>query len=148
MKAEFKNYLELIGLTGVIINRVEEIYQFYENSLKILGEDILDIFVTDYVSKEGLREYENLWFFSKNYIMEAKLFLQQDDFDLAPIAKKIKYIQVKKNDYDFIKLNDKSRLYILYSTSTLSKGQFKASKENCRYLRDIYLKHILPNITI
>jgi hypothetical protein len=145
MKKEFVEYLELIGLTDVIIKRIEDIYRFYEESLKKLDDEILGIFVTDYMPKDGLRQYENIWFFSNKYFMEAKLFYQKDDFDIEPAEEKINYIQVEKNDYDFLKATDKSRLYIRYTSSTLSEGELKASKENCDCLKEIYFKYLLPN---
>lgn len=145
MKTEFYSYLESIGLTDVSVKRIQEICQFYENILHRLDDEIQDIFVTDFISKDETRQYENLWFFSKKYFMEAKLFLTQDDFDIAPSVK-IRYIDIKKQDYDFVKANEKSRLYIDYRFPYPSGGSFKASKNNCDYLKEIYLKHILPNL--
>jgi len=149
MKKEFGDYLESIGLTDVIIKRIEVVYQFYEKTLGKLDDEIQDIFVTDYISKDGMRQYENLWFFGKNYFMEAKLFLNQDDFDISPSAKKIDWIQVKKQDYDFVKANEKSRLYVnLLFLSKAGTASFKASEDNCDYLKEIYLKHMLSNLRL
>lgn len=143
---EFNDYLKSIGLKEVSIKRIEDIYQFYEEILKKLDDEVQDIFVTDYISKDETREYESLWFFSQNYCMEAKLFLSQDNFDIAP-GKKVAWIQVKKQDYDFVKANEKSRLFIKYLFNTAAGvASFKASKENCDYLKEIYLRRILPNL--
>jgi hypothetical protein len=146
MKKDFTDYLESIGITDPIIKRIEEICQFHERILtEGLKEEIVDIFVTDYILKDGTRQYENLWLFSKNYVMEAKLFIKQDDFDISPYVKLIDYLAIKKESYDFIKFNEKSKLYIEYVSKTNS-GEFKATKENCDYLRNIYLKYMLPNV--
>lgn len=149
MKEEFVVYLKAIGLTEVIINRIEEIYNFYETVLmKELREEILDIFVTDYISKDGSRQYDNLWFFSKNYIMEAKSFISLDDLDICPLAKEIKYLEIKSESYDFIKSNEKSRFYLMYGLETRLNGNLRAAKENCDYLKNIYIKYMLPNLAL
>lgn len=149
MKEEFVVYLRTVGLTDVIIDRIEVIYNFYQNIvMKELQEEILDIFVTDYIHKDASRQYENLWFFSKNYIMEAKSFIMQEDLDICPLAKEIKYLEIKKESYDFIKANEKSRFYLSYGLETRASGSLRASKENCDYLRDIYIKYMLPNLAL
>jgi hypothetical protein len=146
MKEYFTHYLESIGITDPIIKRIEEVYKFYERILTDeLKEEIIDIFVTDYVLKDGTRQYENLWFFSKNYVMEAKLFIQQDDFDICPYVKEIDYLVIKKESYDFINFNEKSKLYMEYVSKT-NNGELKATKENCDHLKNIYLKYMLPNV--
>jgi len=55
-------------------------------------------------------------------------------------------LDFKKQDYDFKKATEKSRFY---SNSTLDFDfgmEFKASKENCDYLKEIILRYILPNL--
>ncbi|MEA1992572.1 MAG: hypothetical protein U9N58_10345, partial [Thermodesulfobacteriota bacterium] len=65
MKKEFIDYLESIGIKGgVLLDRIESIYEFYS---EMCPDDIVDIFVTDYIDSDGKREYENLWFFSDRY---------------------------------------------------------------------------------
>ena len=143
MKDEFKKYLEAIGITEILHRRIKTIYEFYE---KICPNEITNIFVTDYITEDGTREYENLWFFSKKYVMEAKLFIQKDDFDITPIQNRIIYWTIQKQDYDFKKAIEKSRLYLEFRLDTGGICELKASKENCDYLRDIILKYVVPNL--
>jgi hypothetical protein len=148
MKEQFITYLTAIDLTDVFIKRIDEIYQFYEAILRTkLNDEIQDIFVTDYITKEETREYENVWFFSKKYFMEAKLFIKQDDFDICPISKDIGWLQIKKQNYDFVKSSEKSRLNVRYLSTLKGSGELKASKENCDYLKEMYLKYMLPNLS-
>ncbi|MDP2799553.1 MAG: hypothetical protein Q8O60_06710 [Deltaproteobacteria bacterium] len=143
MKEEFIKYLESIGITEPLRKRVEIIYEFYR---EINREEITDIFITDYLKEDGSREYENLWFFSEKYTMEAKGFITKDAFDIAPIQNRVIYWQIQKQDYDFKKTTEKSRLYLLFRLDTDIRGELKASKENCDYLRNIILNHVAPNL--
>jgi hypothetical protein len=140
MKKEFINYAEEIGLTAPFIEKVKDIFNFYSSTG--LGE-IVDIFITDYIAEDGTRRYESVWFFSEKYIMEAKNFLFEDDFDIAPFKRRVKYWNVKMLDYDFIKATEKSRLTLFISMDTGLVCKLKASKENCDYLNKIMRKYAL-----
>lgn len=142
MKEQFIKYLESIGITKVLSDKIENIYKFYQ---EVCPDQIKHIFVTDLIKEDGSREYENLWFFSERYCMEAKQFASNDDFDIAPINKRIVYLRVKKKDYDFNKFTEKSRLNLEIKMDTGVYGALKAAKNNCDYLRDIILEYVLPN---
>ncbi len=145
MDHNFYKYLRRIGIVEKNLQeRISQIFLFYANYL--CPETIQDIFVTDYMSEES-REYENLWLFSKNYAMEAKRFISEDNFDISPITN-IKRIEINKTKYDFIEANDSSRLN-LYCDLESAFLQMRASKENCDYLKviiDKYLKSRLKKI--
>ncbi len=145
MKKEFMDYLESIGIKGgVLIDRIESIHEFY---LKMCPDEIVDIFVTDYIDSDGKREYENLWFFSDRYVMEAKGFAAgKEDFEIAPIKGRVAYCGIKKQDYDFKEATEKSRLYLVIKLDIIVDGDLKAAKENCDALRDIILKYVKPNL--
>ena len=143
MKEEFIEYLKSIGLTETLCKRIETIYEFYND---VCPDEITGIFVTDYITRDGSREYETLWFFSEKYAMEAKQFIKKDDFDITPIKNRIQYWRIEKQNYDFKKATEKSRLYLEFTLDTGISGDFKASKENCDYLRNIILKYVLPNL--
>ncbi len=143
MKEEFKKYLEDVDIIGAIGEKVERIYDFYR---EICPDEITGIFITDYIKEDGERVYENLWFFSEKYCMEAKQFITTDDFDITPIKSRIIYWELKKQDYDFKKATEKSRLHLEFKLDTGINGVLKASKGNCDYLRDIILKYIRTNL--
>jgi hypothetical protein len=145
MKKEFIDYLGLIDIKGgILLDRIESIYEFY---LEMCPDEITDIFVTDYIDSEGNREYENLWFFSDRYMMEAKGFAEgKDDFEIAPIKDRVVYFGIKKQDYDFKEATEKSRLYLVIKLDIRVGGDLKAAKENCDVLRDIILKYVKPNL--
>ena len=143
MKKEFVEYLNSIGITGLFQDRAQEISSFYE---KITADTMQDIFVSEYVDEEGRRQYENLWLFTSSAIFEAKLFLTTDDFDGTPYTKKIKYWKIAKKDYDFNSVTSKSRMTLTFSLETSMGCIMKASGENCLFLKNIFLKYILPNL--
>lgn len=143
MKKEFIKYLESIDITKTLGKRIETIYGFYR---EICPDEITDIFISDYIKDDGSREYESACFFSKRYCMEAKQFVAKDNFDITPIQKRVVYWTIQKQDYDFEKATEKSRLHLDVKFDTEIRGEFKAAKQNCDYLRDIIVKHVMANL--
>jgi hypothetical protein len=143
MREEFTKYLNVIGITKVLFERIEMIYKFYQERCP---DEITSIFITDYIKEDESREYENLWFFSEKYCMEAKQFITEDNFDITPIKRRVCYWRIQKKNYDFKKATEKSRLYLEFKLDTGISGTFKASKENCDYLREIFIKYIALNL--
>jgi len=143
MKKEFIIYLEAIGITEALRERIEKIYEF---CVGVCPGDIVDIFVDEYIKEDGTREYQGITFFSDKYTISARQFLTKDDFILTPIKKKVLFSEIKKQDYDFKKAAEKSKLHLRIVLDTGIDGDFKASRENCDYLRGILLKYIIPNL--
>jgi hypothetical protein len=144
MKDNFLEYLSKIGITPSISSRIEQIYKYYE---KICPDTITDIFISDYIKKDdNQREYESLCFFSENYCMEAKQFITKDDFDMTSHKKRVTYWRTQSQDYNFSVATEKSRMQLDMILDAQIKGVFKASRENCDYLNQIILKHIIPNM--
>ena len=143
MRKEFIKYLESIGITKALQERIETIYECCK---ELCSNELNDIFVTDYLQEDGTREYENLWFFSDKYCMEAKNFITVDDFDISPIKKRINYWTIQKQNYDFKKATGKSYLYLRVSCDVKVQLILKAANNNCDYLKEIILKYVVPNL--
>jgi len=145
MQQKFTDYLESIGIkAGLLLDRIESIHRFY---VEMCPDEIVDIFVTEYIDSDGKREYENLWFFSDRYIMDARGFAAgNNDFLIAPIKGRVAHFRIKKLNYDFKVATDKSRLHLIFQSNTAATANLKASKENCDALRDIILKYMMPNM--
>lgn len=142
MKTEFYAYLADIGINDIFLEKAENVYSFYEN---IFGEDFINIFVSDYYSEDNQRNYESMWLFNKTKLFEAKQFLLKDDFDMAPYSEGIFYLQLEKTEYDFNKATHKSRLIISVELIDKIPCRFKASANNCDYLKKIYREILVPN---
>jgi len=143
VKDAFLQYLKGISLTDVLINRIEKVISSYQ---QFYPEEIVDIYVSEFITEDGIREYDSLWLFSEKYCMEATKFITNDDFDITPLKNQIHYIRIKKQEYDFNGITEKSRLTIQISLEYPLSGDLKGSKENCDYLMKILTKHILPNL--
>lgn len=143
MKAEWVEYLESIGVKGPFLKRVEEVLDFY---VKVHPAAIQDIFVTEYMDKDGNRQYESVWLFSETSMMEAKQFLKEDDFDSAAAGKQVQYWRIKKEEYNLKQASAKSRMMLEFSLASGIRGELKASRENCDHLKNVFLKHITPNM--
>lgn len=147
MRDEFVDYLGSIGVTQTAMKRVIDVYNFYK---PLCPEEITGIFVTDFINDEGRREYENLWFFSDSLVMEAKRFLTAEEFDMVPFRNSVARWEIKKQDYDFERATDESRFSLEFSIGEVGiatlGAEFRASKENCDFLKDIFLKYVVPNV--
>lgn len=140
MKNEFEEYLKALGMTEALRARVEEIVEFYATACP---EEIEDIFVSEYIQEDGTRVYENFWCFSKQYAMEAKDFVNRDNFDSAPVGANVAHWEITKQDYDFKKAEEKSRMALdVQFAGSVVRGLLKASKENCDQLRNVFLKYL------
>ena len=53
-------------------------------------------------------------------------------------------MRIMKQDYDFKKATDKSRLNIEVMYNLQMQGKYKASKENCDILWNIICKYYMP----
>jgi len=142
MKTEWKTYLETIGIQGGFLKRVQKVLDFYQ---QVYPKQVEDVFVTEYFDKEGNRQYQNVWLFSSESVMEAKQFLTGDDFDSAPLRRQVRYWNIKKIKYNFRKASTESRMLLDFRLATGDRCELKASRENCDFLKDIFLKHVLPN---
>jgi hypothetical protein len=108
-------------------------------------DEIDDVFVEDYIKEDATREYQDLWFFSKRYCLEAKNFLTQIDIDITPIKNRITYWTVTAQDFDFKKASDKSRLLLEFNLVQGVQGNLKAAKGNCDSLQAIINQYVKPN---
>jgi hypothetical protein len=145
MNDDWKKYLESIGVVDLFYNRACKVIEFYE---RLYPNELKHIFISEYVDKEGMRQYENMWLFTENYAFEAKGFLRTVDFDASPMKKYIEYWNIKKDNFDFDDLSKDSRMVLTFHLRNDSKGELKASADNCTQLMKIFEEMVIPNIVI
>lgn len=140
MKKKWRDYLKAIGFKKPYIDQASKVLEFYE---EILADEIDDIFVEDFVDEAGERHYESMWVLTSNSLHEARDFLTKvdEDFDCVP-GSDIIYWRLRKKDYDFQKATEQSRMSIDLIFADDVSGSMKASKENCDYLRNIFIKYV------
>lgn len=143
MKQHFEEYLESLPLTKVVKGRIEEVIIM---TTKIHDFDFKDIFVCELKNNEGRIDYNSLWLFGEEYIVECKNFMNEIDIDLTPIYKKITYSSVYATNYDFENLNDSSFIKIDFTLMRSHvTGILTAIGNNCVNVQNIYKKYIIPN---
>lgn len=137
------DYLDNLNITNILRERIEYIYKFFE---EICPDEIVDIFITDYLKENESKEYESLWFFSTKYAMEAKNFTTKDDYDISPIKNRIHYWSIKMENYNYQNATKTSRIFSKFRVDATLNCELKASEENCDYLKDIIQKYVKPNL--
>jgi hypothetical protein len=141
---KFIPYLKEIDIvSSVLLKRIEFIYTLVSD---MCPDKIEDIFIDDYLKEDGTRDYEDLWFFSNLYSLEAKKFLTQIDLDITPMKQQIVYWSVQVQDFNFKESSEKSRFSLHFRVLEGGiTGDLKASKRNCDYLQVIAVKYIKAN---
>jgi len=76
-------YAQEMGLDPVRLEKVSEILTV---STRLLPDEIEEIFISQSLEEEGqVTEWDSLWLFSKNYCLEARQFLVQQDLEIYPL---------------------------------------------------------------
>jgi hypothetical protein len=143
MRDEFEKYLQSIALSATLTERVRAIHDFYQPTIP---DELKWIFITDYITQEGERIFDSLWFFTSRHAMEAKQFTSTDDYDVAAFQTQMTYFRIRKQDYDLKKANDKSRLLLSFQVNSGVSGEIKASKENCDHLWQLVCDYFIPRL--
>lgn len=134
-------YLNKLKFEMPEITKVKDMLYTSEN---LVCEEINDLFVTDYLVGED-REYKNLFFFSQNYLVECKKFLQNDEYHVYSLPHLLSRVSHSVKMFDFKEVNNKSRFHIEIVTVAKDTIEMKATGNNCSSLYEIYKKHLLPH---
>ena len=141
---EFVDYYEEIGFSKIQIDKIYEINRY---ATLLCPEQIIDVFVNDYLQQDKTKAFDSAWFFAKGYVLEAKRFLEKEvDLDITPINKKVMYIGIKAKDYNFKKASDNSQIEVDVIVLGDTICSYKATSSNCDYLMDIISKYYKTNL--
>lgn len=145
MKEEFIRYLQSLGLTDVLLPRCDYVFRILSDTV---GEEILDIFVSEYFEEDGKRYYEDFRVFTETTCLVASNFLHEDKFAIWNLESRYHNINFRSTNYDYKKATALSRL-ALYGFSEGSSGGLilKASGENCDHLYKLFKKYFIPHLT-
>lgn len=141
MEEKYRKYLMTMRMSIDLVEKIEEIITFYSN---VLNYNIDDIFISEYKEKEGKQVFESLFLFSGNNIMEAKNFLNEDDFDFTSLNR-FYHWRIQKEAYDFETVEMESKMS-LFLYAGLAEATLKASGRNCKKLSEIFKEIIKPKI--
>jgi hypothetical protein len=137
-----EQYLEELGLTNTVRNRLLEVVEFYR---ELLTEEISRVFLSETVGEDGQRLYESLWVITDHLVCEAHNALMEDNFDVASMASGFKHWFVKKTEYSPGVASTKSRLSVRFTMVNGVVGEMRASGANCDALFGLVREVILPN---
>lgn len=136
---QFEDYLKnTVGLDGLYLEQAYKVREMYG---KILGDDIVEMFVSEYVDAEGKQNFESVWVFTEYAAFEAKNFLGSIELDGLSFSS-IKYWDAKFENFELGKADEKSRMVVKFKGGTNLAGTLKASGSNCDHL----LQNVLVNI--
>lgn len=145
MNGKIRTYLEGIEATQTTIEGVQKVYDV---ACLMCEEEIKDAFITNIIADNGISEYINAWFFTENYVLEARNFLYNVDVDLLTLKDNMQYFRVKTEEFDFKNPVRSSHLLISFTTAKITGfgGELMAYGTNCIYLWDIYKNYLKKNL--
>jgi hypothetical protein len=83
MRETFIKYAQEMGLTPAGLEKVSDILAV---ASRLLPEELEEIFISQSLEEEGqVTEWDSLWLFSKNYCLEARQFMVQQDLEIYPL---------------------------------------------------------------
>ena len=144
MKNEFVEYLEFLGVTPVVSERVAKVLEIYSQLFKKL--DVREIFLSEDVNREKEREWRSLILFTDNYILEAKNFLSHTDLEITYVINSIDYMRMRFRDYEPGKpTTAESRFRVEGYFLSEIDFELNASDKNCDKLWGICQNVLMPN---
>lgn len=140
MEEKFVKYLESIGITQVLMPRIEWLIGALEN---ISGEKIIDIFISEYMQDDGTRFYEDFRAFSENYQLAALKFINIDKYAIWDRNKqRFSGMNWDVSNYDFRSASPNSRASLLCSFYMPGPMLLKASQNNCDKLFAVFKEYL------
>ncbi|MBW8042454.1 MAG: hypothetical protein FVQ85_21000 [Planctomycetes bacterium] len=141
MKPEFKQYLNKIGATQPIQERVEH---FWHLCSRLAFQPLMDIFIDEYPNQDKTRVYDGLMFYSRYYTFAIPYFLTSEDITILAHYNLQDEIRITVKNFDFRKTNKDSLMNVELSYEKQTTGSYKASQENCIHLVKILRRYVKP----
>lgn len=144
MKAEFETYLKSLRATDVVLGRAKKIFDLYGQLID--GFDAREIFASEDLNKEKKREWRSLFFFTDEYILEAKDFVSETNVDITYVIGSVDYMKMQFKDYEPGQPTTSESRFVVkgYLVSELD-FEFRASEGNCERLWQICRNILMPN---
>lgn len=144
MNEEFTKYLLSLGFTDILLPRCNEVFRILSD---MAGEEILDVFISEYREEDGKCYYEDFRVFTETACLAVKNFLHEYRFVFWRLKNRYNNANLHSTNYDYREATALSRLTILcYSKEGQTGLIMKASQKNCDHLYSIFKKYIRPNL--
>ncbi len=151
MNESFDEYFKKMGLISEPnLNRLKDILQF---SSRLVPEPIEDVFVSQSNEEnQKITEWDSLWFFSKEYCLEARQFLAHNDLEIHRLEglRNVRLILENCELSKFITQlppGSPATLVVEFNPSRGGRCQLYAYGENCEKLRRLVFKYLQTNLT-
>ena len=146
MIESFNAYLTDIGITSQpFLERIEFILK---GAKRICNDEIIDIFISNYIKKDFNIEYLGLGIYFKKFIITASEFLYVENFMINPSKIDVDYIIYNATDYNFEEANERSKLQVIVYSNGNPIIEGKGLSKNCDYLKKIVEKYYFPNLLL
>ena len=144
MNDGISSYLSSLGMSRPVEERVLQLLADYR---ELLGAEIKDAFISEYVSGEAGRVFESLFAFTDELIMEAKISEEAGDrLDFVPLRRSVRHWIIEKRDYDLRTAEEPSRISMEVWLADSRVANLRASGPNCAALVRIGATYIRPNL--
>lgn len=147
MKNEFYEYCSEIEISEPLLTEIRNMYAI---ARRLLDEEINELFISEYVDQGGVRNYQNIYFFSEDRLVT---FVATNTTNCTVIGLDglFPITQTSFENYDFREAKSASRLRIVLGAESVHGTRhqaisFSASGNNCDYLAKVYTKIILPHL--
>jgi hypothetical protein len=146
MKETFRDYFKEMGLTS---KKVEDrLFQIYHVAARLFPEEIGDVFISQSNDeKNAVTKLDSLWIFSENYALEARQFLELDDFEIHRL-RALPGFRVISENFDIMKLavigtpDKKGTMIVEFNLPRGGHCQLHAYGGNCKKLTGIVLEYL------
>lgn len=142
-----QRYLTSIGMKSEFDLTLTK--QLFSHATSICPEQLADVFVSNYHQEDNSQQFKDLWFFSRNYVIEALNFTKTRPvrFELSIYSRNIQCVRIETSDFDLGKrAKPASRLHIEFYTLSDFSCDHIAFGTNCAVLWNIYTTYIKPNM--
>lgn len=147
MNNNFEEYLErIVFVSDPIYEKIDDIYDLWMNLDS--GLEIEDIFVSEYVDKKGIKEYQGVYFFTKEFILATEGFGKEYALLLMPLINSITNIDMRLDSYDFNRARPNSSMSLTANMDVSNYFELRATHKNCDHLKKIFVKYIKPNVKL
>ena len=150
MKQAFRDYFQKIGLTSEA--RQKRLFELYHVATRFFPEEIGDVFISQTDDEKGaVGSGDSLWFFSKNHCLEAREFLDRNDFEIHD-THGLQNLRVIAENFDLQKFatdNDhgaKATMIVEFNPPRGGRSQLHAYGQNCAKLAAVALEYLTPSI--
>ena len=143
MKNEFEDYLSSIGISTTMLDTIRNKYKDLATAADV--EDFDEIFISEGISSELIREYFSLWCFTNKLLCEATI--SDKKIGIYRLSDNISNLFINEYNFDLITPSENSKLSLSIRRIDATVGiVLNSSGINCSKLLDVSKKYFVSNL--